>query len=52
MNSDSSKIPITVYAAILANFVIAVAKFAAAFATSSSSMLSEGIHSVVDTGSV
>lgn len=37
-------------AAILANAAIAVTKFAAAFVTRSSAMLSEGIHSVVDMG--
>lgn len=42
--------PIVVYAAAAANLGIAVAKFAAAAFTGSSSMLSEGIHSVVDTG--
>jgi cation diffusion facilitator family transporter len=39
-----------VFAAIGANVAIAVTKFAAAWATGSSAMLSEGIHSLVDTG--
>jgi cation diffusion facilitator family transporter len=39
-----------VYAAIIGNAAIAVMKFAAAAFTGSSAMLSEGIHSVVDTG--
>lgn len=42
--------PITVYGAIAANLVIAVAKFVAAWISGSSAMLAEGIHSVVDTG--
>lgn len=42
--------PIAVYGAIVANFIIAVAKFTAAFFTGSSAMISEGIHSLVDTG--
>ena len=41
--------PIAVYGALLANLGIAVAKFVAAALTGSSAMVSEGIHSVVDT---
>lgn len=50
MSSGSSERPITVYGAIVSNTVIAVSKFAAGIITGSSAMLSEGIHSVVDTG--
>ncbi len=39
-----------VYAAILGNLAIAIAKFTAAAFTGSSAMLTEGIHSLVDTG--
>lgn len=41
---------ITVFAAITANLFIAIIKFVAAAITGSSAMISEGIHSLVDTG--
>jgi cation diffusion facilitator family transporter len=47
--SGGSSTRFVLYAAFGANLLIAAAKFVAAFATGSSSMLSEGIHSVVDT---
>jgi cation diffusion facilitator family transporter len=47
VSSRSKKV---VYAALAGNFLVAVTKFAAAVVTGSSSMLSEGVHSLVDTG--
>jgi cation diffusion facilitator family transporter len=47
MASDSSHK--TIYAAMGANLAIAITKFIAASITGSSAMISEGIHSVVDT---
>ena len=48
MASASSKK--VIYAALIGNFLIALTKFIAFFITKSSAMLSEGVHSVVDTG--
>lgn len=47
MASSSHKV---IYAALIGNALIAVTKFVAAVITGSSAMISEGIHSVVDTG--
>jgi len=48
MATDSSKK--TIFAAMGANLAIAITKFIAASITGSSAMISEGIHSIVDTG--
>lgn len=47
MSSGSKKV---IIAALLGNALISVTKFTAAILTGSSAMLSEGIHSLVDTG--
>ena len=39
-----------IYAALVGNGLIAITKFAAAAYTGSAAMMSEGIHSLVDTG--
>jgi cation diffusion facilitator family transporter len=50
VHEESGKKPITIYGAIIANLIVAGAKFIVAAFTGSSAMISEGIHSVVDTG--
>ena len=46
MSTGSSKV--SIYSAMAANVAIGIAKFAGAYVSGSSAMLSEGIHSVVD----
>lgn len=50
MAENSHEKPVAVYGAMVANFLVAISKFVAAFFTGSSSMLSEGLHSLADTG--
>ncbi len=47
MAASSKKV---IIAALLGNSAISITKFAAAAVTGSSAMISEGIHSLVDTG--
>ena len=47
MAASSKKV---IYAALIGNSLIAITKFGAAAVTRSSAMLSEAIHSLVDTG--
>jgi cation diffusion facilitator family transporter len=48
--SGASESKRAVYAALVGNILVAITKFVAAFLSGSSSMMSEGVHSLVDTG--
>jgi cation diffusion facilitator family transporter len=48
--ADANASKLSLYGGIAANVAIAISKFVAAYFTGSSAMLSEGIHSLVDTG--
>lgn len=50
MSAAAGRKPITIYAAMAANLLIALSKFTVAAITGSSAMLSEAIHSMADTG--
>jgi len=50
MSNDGSESKTAIAAAMLGNIAVAVTKFIAAAFTGSSAMISEGIHSIVDTG--
>jgi cation diffusion facilitator family transporter len=50
MARTSPRSKTVVYAALLGNLLVAMTKFGAALVTGSSSMMSEGVHSLVDTG--
>lgn len=49
LKKSTPESPFVVYGAIAANLIIAISKFIAAAFTGSAAMLSEGIHSIVDT---